>query len=503
LVRRRNRRLQGTVLRWQARLDADWADRVVPWAVAGFLFVVYAAAALARADTLGAGTGLGRHLQAAWAIREGRSPSVTIGGTGNLLADGAPFGFLPLAALTRVLPPIPTLLGAQAAALALGVVPVWRIARRVTNLRVGPASALVLAYACHPLTGALDLADFEPSAMAVTPLLLAAYYAHRKKWWPMALAGAAAVVWASELGLVVAGLGVLLVLEGERRHGARSIVAGLAYTVVVMVVVQAPLGPTGLLQPGAFTSYGDSGLDVLTAMLRNPLRPLAALAAEDNIRFLVSAFAPLAFISVLAPRQLVPVALLQALVFVSDVPLAGGDGAGHSAALLAFAFVAAAFGVAGLGRRRVQRVIVDPGILTIQVIAAAAALLLLSPLSPYAAPIARPVPTSADDALRAATDRVSTDLAVRVPERGLPLVAERAVAFGPEPGPFAADAATADVDAVIVDERSAIEVTNADRLAQRRAVEAEGFRLVSRIAGVSLFVRAQLPSDQLEPSGDG
>lgn len=489
------------MLRWQARLDADWADRVVPWALAGVLFVVYAVAALARADTLGAGTGLGRHLQAAWALRDGRSPEVTIGGEGNLLADGAPFGFVPLAVLTRVLPAIPTLLGAQAAALALGVLPLWRLARRVANLRVGAAAALTLAYACHPLTGVLDLADFEPSTLAVTPLLLAAYHAHRKAWWAMAVACVGALIWASELGLVVAGLGLLLVVQGERRHGIRTIVAGLAYTVVVMVLVQAPLGPTGLLAPDAFARYGDGALEVLTTMLANPLRPLADLVAEDNLRFLVSVLGPLAFLSVLAPRHLLPVVGLQALVFISDVPLTG-TGAANSAALLAFAFVAAAFGVAGLGRRSVQRVAVDSRILVVQVTAAVAAFLVVSPLSPYAAPFARPAPTSSDDALRAAADRVPPALAVRAPDRALPLLAERSVAYGPAPGPFLAADATADVDVLIFDERSAIAVTNPDRLARRRAVEAEGFRLLSRIADVSLFVREELRPGQLDPVPD-
>ena len=37
--RRRYRRIDWLVLRWQARLDARWADRVLPWIVAAVLFV--------------------------------------------------------------------------------------------------------------------------------------------------------------------------------------------------------------------------------------------------------------------------------------------------------------------------------------------------------------------------------------------------------------------------------------------------------------------------------
>ena len=73
--RRRNRRLDFLLLRWQARLDARWVDRVLPWAVAGLLFVVFLTAALARVDRLETGTELARASQAAWQIGEGRRPS--------------------------------------------------------------------------------------------------------------------------------------------------------------------------------------------------------------------------------------------------------------------------------------------------------------------------------------------------------------------------------------------------------------------------------------------
>ena len=76
IARRRNSRLDWLLLRWQARLDAAWADRVVPWALAGLLFIVYFSIALARVDRLDTGSDLARAVQAAWQIShfESRSP---------------------------------------------------------------------------------------------------------------------------------------------------------------------------------------------------------------------------------------------------------------------------------------------------------------------------------------------------------------------------------------------------------------------------------------------
>ena len=88
----------------------------------------------------------------------------------------------PVGWAARVLPTIPTLLGLQAAGLAFGVVPLWRIARRVADLRAGAALALIVAYGASPTINNLNLADFHPTAVAVAPLLAATYTALRKQW---------------------------------------------------------------------------------------------------------------------------------------------------------------------------------------------------------------------------------------------------------------------------------------------------------------------------------
>ena len=182
--RKLSRRIDHVLLRWQARLDAEWADRVVPWVGAGLLFAMLFTLAMARASTLQPGEVLGSFSQAAWLISTGNDAEPTITGD-HLLAAHTPLAFWPIAWLTRVLPTIPTLLGVQSAALALGVVPLWRLARRVVHLRVGAAATLGVSYGLHPAVQNLNLADFHPQALAVAPLLAATLLRPREALAPV------------------------------------------------------------------------------------------------------------------------------------------------------------------------------------------------------------------------------------------------------------------------------------------------------------------------------
>jgi hypothetical protein len=90
-------RLDKISLRWQARLDTEWSDRVLPWLVALVVFLVFAALALARARSLEDGVDLGIYTQAAWLIGRGSEPTITLERGLHFLAHQASFLFYPVA----------------------------------------------------------------------------------------------------------------------------------------------------------------------------------------------------------------------------------------------------------------------------------------------------------------------------------------------------------------------------------------------------------------------
>ena len=182
----------------------------LPWLVAVVLFLVLAALALAQARSLDGRRRTWRiYTQARLAHRpRATSPSLTIE---RRPAPARPAGVVPLLpgrlADPAACPPSRTLLVVQSAALALGVVPLWRIARRVANLRVGAAATLLVAYALYPAVQNLNLADFHPETLALPALLGRRATSGSRHWRSRS---PCAACWSSlcraDLGLVVAGL---------------------------------------------------------------------------------------------------------------------------------------------------------------------------------------------------------------------------------------------------------------------------------------------------------
>lgn len=473
-------------MRWQARLEAGWADRYIPWIGAFVLATLYFTLAEARVRSLDAGSDLGAAVQGVWLIIHGRSPDLTITGT-HLLAQHLPIGMYPVAYLTRVLPAVPTLLMMQSLGLALGVVPLWAIARKVAGLRVGAAVAIIVAYGASPTLNNLNLSDFHPAAIAVAPLLGAVYLALRGRWRAFALVSASAVIWSAELALVVAGIGVLIFLQGDRKVGTRTMVAGLAWTIVAVLVLEPRYGSTGFIAPGAFKAFGSNAFSIAGGMLVHPHKVLGDLLDEENVRLIVALLAPLLFLPVLAPRYLVPALPLQALYLVADVPVRGNGTNEFGLPLTVFAFVAAIFALQRMGRRSIERVVVDRRVLIALTVGAVSFFCTNALNSPYERPWKWGREDASDRARHDVADAIEDTLAVRASGTMLPLLAERRQVYALGSSPDAASAATG-VNRVIVTDQD-VQWTDSDWQGFSEGMAREQFLLVYGRQGVRVYAR--------------
>ena len=480
------RRFNSQMMRWQARLEAGWADRYLPWVGATALTLIYFTLAEARVRSLDAGTDLAGAAQGMWLISHGHAPDLTITGS-HLLAQHLPIGMYPVAYLTRLVPAIPTLLMLQALGIALGVVPLWVIARNVAGLRVGAAVAISVAYGASPTLNNLNLADFHPGAIAVAPLLAAALFAFRSQWRLFALMSFLTVIWSAELGLVIAGLGVLIILMGARQVGTITILAGFAWTVIAVLILEPRYGSTGFIAPGAFKAYGSNAFSIAGGMLVHPHKVIGDLLDAENIRLIVALLAPLLFLPVLAPRYLVPALPLQALYLVADVPVRGNGSNEFGLPLTVFAFVAAIFALNRMGRRSIERVVVDRRVLIALVVGAIGFFCTDAVNSPYQRPWSWGREDVSDHARHEVADSLAESLPVRASPTMLPLLAERPAVYplGVTPD---ARAATARVDRVVVTDQD-VQWT-ADQWQQfRGGMALQQFVLIYDRAGVKVYTR--------------
>ena len=265
-------------------------------------------------------------VQAAWSTGQGRPLEMTSAQGEQFIRLGAHVD--PILMAFAPWPSPELMLLVQAAALALGAVPVFRLG----------GLAWAGAYLLLPALQWTALADFHPVAFA-TPLLLFAIEALvRDRLTAFAVFAGAAVLTKEHVGLAVAGLGLWYARRRPRAGLAIAFAGALATALAVLVVLPEFRPEHGSDLAGRYDELGLSSLDwrdlryVLALVLPlaglpllTPLLLLAALpellldvlsetATQTSIRhhYAAVALAPLVAAAVLAGRRFGRVALLTA-----------------------------------------------------------------------------------------------------------------------------------------------------------------------------------------------
>ena len=253
------------------------------------------------------GFDLGIYDQATWLLSRGRAPFVTVRGL-DLLGQHAAYIMVLVAPLYRLWADPRLLLALQVLFLALPAVVVYRLGARHAG---HPAAGLAVAaaYLAYPGVQWAISWQFHPEAIAAGLLALAALAADGGRHRAMAVWLALAALCGEEVGLIVAGFGLLLVAGGRRTVGWRTAGAGLAWFLVATYVLE-PLHAgraTRLFE----TDYGVAGTGPLALLGALPAMAGHAVGtglANDGLFYLLLVFLPLAFLPLAAPRWLLPVA---------------------------------------------------------------------------------------------------------------------------------------------------------------------------------------------------
>ncbi|MYB25258.1 MAG: DUF2079 domain-containing protein [Acidimicrobiia bacterium] len=451
-------RLERASLRWQARLDTAAVDNALPWIMALAGGGVLAGLALARAHSLQAGSELALFNQSIWQVSHGFRPYSTLAG-GDYLARNGAFIIYPLALLVRWLPITTTVLAVQSSALALGIVPLWRIARRRADLKVAPAAAVAFAYAAYAALHNANLSGFHPETLAVPALLGAVYYGLGARWAPFGALVAVVLACRSDLGWMVVVLGVVLAVElrprpaGDQAQAAedspwraparagRSLLAisgrhsrtaliwafvGLLWALLATETILPLLAGGEFPHLARYAEYGDSSTaDVIWGILRQPHVFLGNLVTQENFQVWVTLLAPVLFLPLVESRYLLPAVPFFVLQLASAPPQTL---AAETAPVAAFVLVATTFALRRAGAMLVRRVRVNRRLVITLLLAAAVFFVGDAASSPFNTPW-QWTRDAADRDRLAATEQIPDDAAVRASPHLLPLLAERNVLF--------------------------------------------------------------------------
>lgn len=451
-------RLERATLRWQARLDTAAVDNALPWIMALAGGGVLAGLALARAHSLQAGTELALFNQSIWLVSEGFRPQSTLVG-GDYLARNGAFIIYPLSLLVRWLPITTTVLAVQSSALALGIVPLWRIARRRADLKVAPAAAVAFAYAAYAALHNANLSGFHPETLAVPALFGAVYYGLGARWVPFGALVAVVLACRSDLGWIVVALGVVLAVELRPRpagdqasarvdslwrapaQAGRSLLAisgrhsrtaliwafvGLLWALLATETILPLLAGGDFPHLERYAEYGDSSTaEVIWGILRQPHVFLGNLVTHENFLLGVTLLAPVLFLPLVELRYLLPAVPFFFLQLASEAPQAL---LAETVPVAAFVLVATTFALRRAGAMLVRRVRVNRRLVITLLLAAAIFFVRDAASSPFHEPW-QWTRDAADQDRLAAVEQIPDAAAVRASPHLLPLLAERNVLF--------------------------------------------------------------------------
>ncbi len=384
------RRVDNMALRWHARLDSPFADRSLPPILAGLIFVGLAAMALARVRSLEPSESLARFTQATWQLHQADPSAITLLPVG--VEAPQPLSHLdgslvlyPLGWLVGFLPIREALVTLQSAALAFAVLPLWRLSRRVANLRVGATTAVIVAYALFPPVHLMNTDGFNPLVLALPLLLGVIHRALSGSIIRLGLGALLVLVCSTQLALVLVGLGAMLSLTVRRRSGIGLGLLGVIGMVGEHSVAWLGAGDRAFVDGVSFPAGTRSAAGILIDAIVHPLASLGHLGQQRVLVTVVALLLPVAFLPLFSLRHLAPVIPLQLVYLLGSLPHDQLLGA-QAAATTAFVFAAAALALGRLGRSGSDRVSVPPRLSGTLVGVAALFFVLDAASSPYQHP---------------------------------------------------------------------------------------------------------------------
>jgi uncharacterized membrane protein len=278
--------------------------RLLLWTAIAAYSVGYSCVAVLRHRSFNTGRfDLGNMVQAVDATAHGRFLEVTsLRGDqiSRLAAHVDPILAL-FAPLWLLWPSPEMLLVAQTIAIALGAVPVHRLAgRHVGSGR--PALGFALAYLLYPPVQWLTIDEFHPVALATPLLLWAIVFLDEERPFAFAAVGLLAAATKEEVGLVVGLLAGWYWLRKRDRRGLALAAAGVAVSVVAIAVVIPHFRNGGSSAfYGRYSEVGGSPAGILRSAVTRPWHVLAVAFDGRGLTYLLELLWPLALLPFAAP----------------------------------------------------------------------------------------------------------------------------------------------------------------------------------------------------------
>ncbi|HEX6509172.1 MAG TPA: DUF2079 domain-containing protein, partial [Chloroflexota bacterium] len=243
-----------------------------------------------------------------------------------------------------------TLLVVQGLVTAAGAIPAYLLAYSAMR-RPWLSLVFPVAYLLHPSLQNAVLDDFHAVTLSACFLMWAIYFLWRDRLLPFAVFAALGVSTKEEVGLIVAGLGIWLMLKGRHTAGGLAALAGLAAFLLDVAVIIPHFNPAGHSPYLARYSYLGHGLGgVARGIVTHPGLVLDTLKSEGRLQYLSDLLHPLGFVAILNVPALLPAVPVLLINMLSTDPTMYSGFYQYSPEIIPLVVAAAILGVAAVDR---------------------------------------------------------------------------------------------------------------------------------------------------------
>lgn len=241
-----------------------------------------------------------------------------------------------------------TLNVAMVIALALGAVPIYRMAKpHLDNDWL--AAVIGAAFLVHYSSQWLLQETFHPEVMAITPMLFAWLAASEQRWRAFAGWVIFAVAWKEDVAMAAAIMGLIVAWRGHRRVGLITFFGCAAYFALATEVLLPAMNGGEVFYGGLYGELGNSPADVALRAVTDPDDVASVLYRRHTLGDARDLLAPFGFVSFLSPAPLLT-AIPQ---FLASHLTINGFSTGNRIHYVAMPLVAASVSmVEGLGQVR-------------------------------------------------------------------------------------------------------------------------------------------------------
>ncbi len=239
------------------------------------------------------------------------------------------------------------LLYLQSLALASAIPATYFFARKeIANRLV--CVLLTLALAIYPPLINLNLYEFHPIAFVV-PLLILAFLFYRQERFRLFLACLILALLCQEnISLIAIGFGLYAWADRRTflcRWTLAPAIIGIVYFVTIILIVMPALNPNIIQFHNLYSASADSFPAAIADLASHPVSSIQRAFQPDKLAFIGTLTAPLAFLSFLAPGNIVPVLPVLAQRLLSLRESEATIFFHYQAEFIPFVFVAAIFGI--------------------------------------------------------------------------------------------------------------------------------------------------------------